>query len=154
MMNISFEDTETAFAYKTDKQLKNANFLFSSMGKEWLVKAGLSLTPLALKIGLPVKGVIRKTIFKQFVGGETLNETSPVAEKLAQFHVQIILDYGVEGKEGEDNFDHARDEFIKVIQYAATQRNIPFMSVKLTGFITKTGRSLGLFGCCPGQTAT
>jgi proline dehydrogenase len=134
MMNISFEDTETAFAYKTDKQLKNANFLFSSMGKEWLVKAGLSLTPLALKIGLPVKGVIRKTIFKQFVGGETLNETSPVAEKLAQFHVQIILDYGVEGKEGEDNFDHARDEFIKVIQYAATQRNIPFMSVKLTGF--------------------
>lgn len=134
MMNISFEDTETAFAYKTDKQLKNANFLFSSMGKEWLVKAGLSLTPLALKIGLPVKGLIRKTIFNQFVGGETLNETSSVAEKLAQFHVQVILDYGVEGKEGEDNFDHARDEFIKVIQYAATQRNIPFMSVKLTGF--------------------
>lgn len=134
MMNISFEDTETAFAYKTDKQLKNANFLFTSMGKEWLVKAGLSLTPLALKIGLPVKGVIRKTIFNQFVGGETLNETSPVAEKLAQFNVQVILDYGVEGKEGEDNFDHARDEFIKVIQYAATQRNIPFMSVKLTGF--------------------
>ncbi len=133
-MKISFDDTETAFAYKTDKGLKNANFLFTSMGKPWLVKAGLRLTPLALKLGLPVKGLIRKTIFNQFVGGETLEKTSGVAEKLGQFHVQVILDYGVEGKEGEENFDHARDEFIKVIQYAATQRNIPFMSVKLTGF--------------------
>ncbi|MDQ2718798.1 MAG: proline dehydrogenase family protein [Bacteroidota bacterium] len=132
-MDISFEDTKTSFAYKTDKELKKARFLFSSMGKEWLVKAGLWLTPLTLKLGLPVKSMIRKTIFSQFVGGETLEETSPVAEKLKQFHVQVIFDYGVEGKEGEENFDHARDEFIKVIQYAATQTNIPFMSVKLTG---------------------
>ncbi len=134
MMNISFEDTETAFAYKTNKELKRARFLFASMGKEWLVKLGLWITPLTLKMGLPIKGLIRKTIFSQFVGGETLQETSGVAEKLAQFHVQVILDYGVEGKEGEENFDHARDEFIKVIQYAATQANIPFMSVKMTGF--------------------
>jgi proline dehydrogenase len=134
MMNISFEDTETAFAYKTNKELKRAKFLFASMGKEWLVKLGLKLTPLALQLNLPVKGLIRKTIFSQFVGGETLQETSGVAEKLGQFHVQVILDYGVEGKEGEENFDHARNEFIKVIQYAATQQNIPFMSVKMTGF--------------------
>jgi proline dehydrogenase len=133
-MNISFEDTQTAFAYKTTNELKRAKFLFASMGKPWLVKLGLKITPWALKIGLPVKGVIRKTIFSQFVGGETLQKTSAVAERLAQFHVQVILDYGVEGKEGEDNFDKARNEFIKVIQYAATQRNIPFMSVKLTGF--------------------
>ncbi len=133
-MKISFENTETAFAYKTDKELKMARFLFASMGKEWLVNLGLKLTPWALKVGLPVKGLIRNTIFRQFVGGETLQETSAVAEKLAQFHVQVILDYGVEGKEGEENFDKARNEFIKVIQYAATQRNIPFMSVKMTGF--------------------
>lgn len=133
-MNISFEDTATAFAYKTDKELKRAKFLFESMGKAWIVKPGLWLTPLALKMGLPVKGLIRKTIFGQFVGGETLEETSSVAEKLGQYHVQVILDYGVEGKEGEDNFDHATEEFIKVIRYAASQSNIPFMSVKLTGF--------------------
>ena len=134
MMNISFEDTETAFAYKTDKELKHAKFLFGSMGKEWLVKLGLWITPWTLKVGLPVKGLIRKTIFSQFVGGETLQETSGVAEKLGQFHVHVILDYGVEGKEGEENFDKARDQFIKVIQYAATQTNIPSMSVKMTGF--------------------
>ena len=54
-------------------------------------------------------------------------------EKLDPFNVQVILDYGVEGKEGEENFDHATDEFIKVIKYAATQPHVPFMSVKLTG---------------------
>ncbi|MEO7834459.1 MAG: proline dehydrogenase family protein [Ginsengibacter sp.] len=133
-MNISFEDTETAFAYKTTKELKRAKFLFKSMGKQWLVNFGLWITPLALKIGLPVKGLIRKTIFSQFVGGETLEETSAVVEKLSRFNVQVILDYGVEGKAGEENFDHATDEFIKVIRYASTQKNIPFMSVKLTGF--------------------
>ncbi|HET7116578.1 MAG TPA: proline dehydrogenase, partial [Hanamia sp.] len=113
-MNISLEDTKTAFAYKNNKELKRAKFLFSSMGKKWLVKLGLKLTPLALKMGLPVKGIIKQTIFKQFVGGETLQETSSVAEKLGQYNVKVILDYGVEGKSGEENFDKATAEFIKV----------------------------------------
>ena len=133
-MNISFEDTETAFEYKTDKELRKAKFLFSSMSKEWLVNLGLKITPWALRVGLPVKGLIRDTIFSQFVGGETLEETSSVAEKLGRFHVQVILDYGVEGKEGEENYDAAMEQFIDVINYAATQSNIPFMSVKPTGF--------------------
>ncbi len=132
-MNISFDDTKTAFAYKSNSELKRAHFIFSSMAKYWLVKMGLWLTPLALKLGLPVKGLIRKTIFSQFVGGEALQKTSAVVEKLAEFHVQVILDYGVEGKEGERNFEHATEEFINVIDYAATQPNIPFMSIKLTG---------------------
>ena len=132
-MNISFDDTKTAFAYKSNSELKRAHFIFSSMAKPWLVKLGLWLTPLALKLKLPVKGLIRKTIFSQFVGGETLQKTSAVVEKLAKFNVQVILDYGVEGKEGEENFDHAAEEFIKVIKYAATQPNISFMSIKLTG---------------------
>lgn len=133
-MEISFENTTVAFAYKTDSQLKKAKFLFSSMGKGWLVKLGTHFTPWALKIGLPVQGIIRKTIFEQFVGGESLEETKPVASTLHQYGVQVILDYGVEGKNGEENFDLAKDEFIKVIQYAAHEPDIPFISIKLTGF--------------------
>ncbi len=133
-MNISFENTATAFQYKSDKELKKAKFLLSSMGVGWLVKLGTRLTPWIIKSGLPVKGLIRKTIFSQFVGGETLNETSRVVDKLSHFNVQVILDYGVEGKEGEENFDKATNEFIKVIEYAGSQPNIPFISVKLTGF--------------------
>ncbi|MEO6070128.1 MAG: proline dehydrogenase family protein [Chitinophagaceae bacterium] len=132
--SISFDNTEVAFAHQSDGDLKGANLLFSSMQFPALVKLGTRFTPWIINSGLPVKGLIRKTIFKQFVGGETLEETSEVAKKLARSKVQVILDYGVEGKEGEQAFDHACDEFIRVIEYAATQPNIPFMSVKVTGF--------------------
>jgi proline dehydrogenase len=132
--NISFDDTEIAFAHKSDSELKEAYRLFSLMKNSWLVNIGTRLTPWMLRAGLPVKSTIRKTIFKHFVGGETLAETAAIAEKLSRYHVQVILDYGAEGKEGEQNFDHACDEFIRVIEYAATQSNIPYMSVKVTGF--------------------
>lgn len=130
---LSFDNTEIAFAHKSDKELKEASILFSSMSYPWLVKLGTVLTPWAIRSGLPVKGLIRSTIFKQFVGGETLEETIPVVQRMAKYNVQVILDYGVEGMEGEDSYDHARDEFIRVINFAATQPNIPFMSVKVTG---------------------
>lgn len=132
-MRLTFNNTETAFAYKSDKELKNGQFLFNTMNYSWFAAAGVRLTPFLMKTGLPINGIIRSTIFKQFVGGETLEETSKVAQKLGEYHVDVILDYGVEGKEGEENFNHARDEFIRVINYAATQPNIPFMSIKLTG---------------------
>lgn len=132
--SISFDNTEFAFEYKTDSQLRKSRFLFSLMARPWLVKLSTRLAPWSIRAGLPVKGLIRRTIFEQFCGGETLEETAEVAKRLGQFNVQVILDYGVEGKEGEDNFDHACEEFIRVINYASTQSNIPFMSVKVTGF--------------------
>jgi proline dehydrogenase len=132
---ISFDNTEFAFEHKSDQQLRKALFLFTSMGKPWLVKMGTRFTPWAIRSGLPIKGIIRNTIFAQFVGGETLAETAVVARKLGEYKVKVILDYGVEGgDDGEQGFDHSTDEFIRVINYAATQANIPFMSIKVTGF--------------------
>ncbi|HWB93823.1 MAG TPA: proline dehydrogenase family protein, partial [Puia sp.] len=132
---VSFENTANAFEYKTDKELKKAAFLFASMGHSWLVKLGTRLTPWMIRSGLPVKGLIRNTIFAQFVGGETLEQTAKVARKLGEYHVEVILDYGVEGgEEGEAGFEHACGQFIRVIEYAATQPNIPFASIKVTGF--------------------
>jgi proline dehydrogenase len=134
-MSLSFENTEYAFAYKPQQELKKANFLFSMMGIGWFVKMATRVTPWAIKAGFPIKGLLRKTIFEQFIGGETLEQTAKVAAKLAKFNVQVILDYAVEGKDGEENFEHATQEFLKVIKYAASQPNIPFISVKLTGII-------------------
>jgi proline dehydrogenase len=133
---ISFENTQIAFEYKKNADLKKANFLFSCMGKPWLVNLGTRFTPWAVKNNFPfTKTILRKTIFAQFVGGETLQETAKVANTLEQYNVQVILDYGVEGGEdGEEGFNHATNEFIKVINYAATQKNIPFISIKITGF--------------------
>ena len=133
---ISFENTAYAFAYKKNIELKKAYFLFSIMGKPWLVNLGLKFTPLAIKWKLPfTTPVIRNTIFEQFVGGETLAETATVAKKLGEYNVEVILDYGVEGgDDGEHGFDHSTQEFIRVIDYAATQPNIPLISIKVTGF--------------------
>lgn len=132
-MNISFDNTQNAFAYKSNKALKSARYLFGFMGYPKLVQLGTRIVPAMLKLGLPIKGIIRNTIFKQFVGGETLEETIPVSEMLANYGVDVILDYGVEGKEGEENFDHATQVFIDVINHAASQKNIPFISIKVTG---------------------
>jgi proline dehydrogenase len=132
-MNISFDNTENAFAYKSSKELKQARFLFKTMDHPWLVSLGTRLTPLALKLRLPIDNIVRATIFKQFVGGETLEETARAASLLEKFGVEVILDYGVEGKEGEENFENATEQFIKVINYAATQPHIPFISIKVTG---------------------
>lgn len=131
---VSFENTANAFEYKSDKELKRAARLFRTMGYAPLVWLGTRLTPWLVRSGLPVKGMVRKTLFAQFVGGETLAETAAVASKLGEYHVQVILDYGVEGgNEGEEGFDHSMGEFSRVIDYAATQPNIPLMSIKVTG---------------------
>jgi len=42
---ISFDNTENAFAYKSVKELKKADFLFSSMSHQWLVSLGTKITP-------------------------------------------------------------------------------------------------------------
>ncbi len=131
---VSFEDTEAAFAYKSDSELRKARFLFGAMGSTAILKIGLALTPWAIKFKIPfTHAVLRNTLFKQFVGGETLEQTASVAGKLNAYKVDVILDYGVEGGSSESSFEASTHEFIKVIDYAATVSNIPFMSIKVTG---------------------
>lgn len=133
-MSLSFDNTEIAFRYKTNKQLKQAHFLFSSMSSSLLTRLGISFTSAALKVRLPIEGIIKRTIFEQFCGGEDLKEVARTAAILTNYNVDVCLDYGVEGKHEESDFDAAVPEFIKAIQYAASQKNIPFIPIKLTGF--------------------
>ena len=130
--NIFFDNTEHAFAYKSDKDVKQAYRLFAIMRYNWLVWLGTHITPWAMRIGLPIKKIIRNTLFKQFVGGETLAHTSRINKLLQQYYVQVILDYAIEGKATEDAFDAATNSFIQAIEYAALQKNIPFISIKIT----------------------
>jgi proline dehydrogenase len=133
-LSLSFDNTAIAFEAKTDKALKKANFLFSNIGKPWLVKLGAVFTPIAFKLRLPVKGLIKNTIFSQFCGGETLEEAATTALKLGNYHVAVVLDYGVEAMEGEESYDAALPEFIRAIEYAASRPDIPFIAIKVTGF--------------------
>lgn len=130
----SFDDTAIAFQYRTSAELRKAQFLFTSMGSPTLTSIGMKLTQWGLKAGLPIKGIIKNTIYKQFCGGETINEAAETATVVWQYGVGVILDYGVEGKEGEEAFNQAVPEFIKAIRFAASRKGIPFISVKITGF--------------------
>ena len=133
-LSLSFENTAIAFEHKSNKALRKADFLFSNIGKPWLVKLGAFFTPLAFKLHLPVKGLIKATIFDQFCGGETLEEAVRAAEALGKFGVGVALDYGVEAVEGEENYDKAVPEFLRAIGFATGKPHIPFVAVKVTGF--------------------
>jgi len=132
-MNLSFDNTQNAFAYKSTADLKKAKFLISTIQSPFMVSLATKVTPIMMKLGLPINGIIRNTVFKQFVGGETLEESGRATKLLGSYGVQVILDYGVEAKEGERNFDDVTEHIIEAIDFAATQNNVPFVSVKLTG---------------------
>ncbi len=133
-MHPEFDNTEIAFQYRKNGELKKARVLFSSMGSPFLTKIGTKITLFAMKVGLPINGIIKSTIFSQFCGGETMEEAADTAAVLDKYGVDVILDYGVEGKADEAEYDKAVPEFIKAITYAASRKNIPFISIKVTGF--------------------
>src|ERR1035437_1357512 len=129
-----FDNTEIAFRYRSDKDLKLGRFLFSSMKSPLLTRIGIAATRFSIKAHLPIGKLIKGTIFKQFCGGENMMEAAQTADVIGKYKVGVILDYGVEGKENEEEFDKATGEFIKAINFAASQKNIPFVSLKVTGF--------------------
>ena len=101
---ISFDNTEIAFRSKNNKDLQRAYLLFKIIGAPSLVKLGKIITPLAIKLKLPIKGLIKRTIFKQFCGGESIEDCHTVIDNLNQFGIGTILDYSVEGEENEKSF--------------------------------------------------
>jgi len=130
---INFEDTATAFAHKSLKELKKSHFVFSTMSYSWMVKAGTFLTNSALKLRLPVKGIIKKTLFDQFCGGESIEGSEPRMRQLAESKVKTILDYSVEGEASEEGYDEAMQEAIRVADYAKQHESIPFCVIKVSG---------------------
>ena len=130
---ISFDDTRIAFHSKTDSQLRKTHFVFATMNQPLLVKSGIFLTKTALKFRLPVKGLIRSTVFNQFCGGESIEDCSKTISHLGKFNVYTILDYSVEGQEDEKSFDQTLEESLHVADFAKDKPMIPFCVVKLTG---------------------
>jgi len=133
-MEKIFDNTQIAFSLKSDRELKRAKFLFDTISSHNMVKIGTKLTKFALKFNLPIKSIIKNTVFNHFCGGETEKEYLNVAEKMYQKGVCSVLDYSVEGKEEEAHFDNATQIVLKAIQYAKTNKSIPIVVFKPTGF--------------------
>lgn len=131
--SLSFDNTQNAFSLKDDKALRHSLWLFRFLHHPNLVKLGARLTILALQLKLPVKGLIRNTVFSQFCAGETLEESKPVVDNLARRHIGSILDYSVEGKGETEDFENTKDEIIRIIGIAAKNPAIPYTCLKMTG---------------------
>lgn len=130
---LDFQDTETAFADKSDSQLKEKYRLFKMLNSPFLNAIGSTAARFALSVGLPVEGLIKATIFEQFCGGETIEECEPTVQMLAKAHIGAILDYSVEGKAAEEDFDRTKDEILRTVKRAKDDPNIPFAVFKVTG---------------------
>ena len=129
-----FDNTEIAFALKSDSELERAYFLFKMISIEPLVKIGTAATNFALKAHLPVEGLIRSTVFDHFCGGVNEEDCLPVIEKMFEKGVSSVLDYSVEGKENEEEFDKALRITLKIIDFAKEKESMPIAVFKPTGF--------------------
>ncbi|GAB3922251.1 proline dehydrogenase family protein [Mucilaginibacter myungsuensis] len=130
---LSFDNTEVAFRHSSNTDLKRAYWLFRAINVNFLVKVGPPMTNFAMNIGLPIKGLIKATIFKQFCGGETISECDGTIKNLSSGKVGTILDYSVEGEDDEQVFDETRDEIIRTIIRATGDPAVPITVFKVTG---------------------
>lgn len=132
-MEKIFNNTEIAFSLKNNAELNRAYFLFKMISKPTLVKIGSSLAHFAIKYKLPVEGMIRKTVFDHFCGGVNEEDCLSVVDKMYTKKVCSVLDYSVEGKESEEQFDAALAMTLKTIEFAKEREAIPFAVFKPTG---------------------
>jgi proline dehydrogenase len=132
--NQIFENTKVAFQLKSDSELERAYFLFKMISHQPLVKIGTAATNFALKANLPVEGLIRSTVFDHFCGGVSEEDCLPVIDKMFNFGVSSVLDYSVEGKETEEQFDAATQKTLKIINFSDDREAMPIAVFKPTGF--------------------
>jgi len=130
---LSFENTEIAFRHESNSELKRAYWLFRMINLNFLVKIGPPITNFAFKIGLPIKSLVKSTIFNHFCGGETIAECEPTIRNLQSGKVGTILDYSVEGENEETVFDETRNHIIDTIKRAKGDAAIPLTVFKITG---------------------
>jgi proline dehydrogenase len=133
MPKLDLQNTEIAFADKSNTELRKRYWLFRMMNSESLNSFGTKMAELSLSWHLPVQWAIKATVFKQFVGGETIEECEEAIESLGESNIGAILDYSVEGRFEEEDFGRTKEEIIRTIKRAADDERIPFAVFKVSG---------------------
>ena len=132
---LSFNNTKIAFANKSDLFLKKSFWLFKLVSIGWLNKIGTTLLEIALKLNFPVVGLVKATVFEHFCGGESIEDCEPRIQELMHYNVKTILDYSVEGKQKEKDFDEFLGKAVAAVERASKDKSIPFCVFKMTALI-------------------
>lgn len=133
-MAVDFNNTEIAFHLKSDSELERAYFLFKMISIEPLVRIGTAATNFALKAHLPVEGLIRSTVFDHFCGGVNEEDCISTIDKMYASKVSSVLDYSVEGKEAESQFDLALQTILNLIEFSKDREALPIAVFKPSAF--------------------
>ncbi len=132
MSTVDFENTHIAFEAKSNLELKRAQLLFQSLGFKTIVQIGPQFVKAALRWRLPVKPIIRATLFNQFCAGESVQDSKKTISRLARYGIGSILDYAAEGIESESSYDSSCEEIYRTISEASANENIPYSVFKPT----------------------
>lgn len=127
---INFENTEVAYAVKSKSELKLARLLFSVLQNPSFSALGRNMLKFGLNAKLPINGIVKATLYKQFIGGESNEKIIPLMQKLAKYNVGSILDYSLEGISSEKEYDKAVEEFLSNVEVASQHDEIPFSVFK------------------------
>ena len=130
---VRFEDTAIAFRYKSNNELRKANFIFTIVNHPAISSLATGAVKLGMSWGLPIKGLVRATVFDHFCGGETIEKADHTIQHLGEYNVKTILDYSVEGEKSEAGFDRTADEILRTFDKAKQSTNIPFCVFKMSG---------------------
>jgi len=130
---LNFEDTATAFSDKSNQDLRKKYQMFRLINSPLLTGIGTKMTALAFRLKLPVRKIVKRTIFSQFCGGETIEECQATVDRLGKAHIGAILDYSVEGKSEESVFDATKNEIHRTVTRAKEDEAVPFAVFKVTG---------------------
>ncbi len=131
---FDFNNTKIAFESKNDQDLRRTWFLFKMLSFPWLVSAANNLLKAAISLHIPIDWLVKPTVYKQFVGGETIQECIPAVTRLGKYNMKAILDYSVEGGGSDDHIRYTLEETLRSIRNAGTNPNIPFAVFKPTAF--------------------
>ena len=130
---VRFEDTAIAFRYKSNNELRKANFIFTIVNHPAISSLATGAVKLGMSWGLPIKGLVRATVFDHFCGGETIEKADHTIQHLGEYNVKTILDYSVEGEKSEAGFDRTANEILRTFDKARQSTNIPFCVFKMSG---------------------
>lgn len=131
--SVKFDDTAIAFSYKSDRELRKANFIFTVVNNPLVSRLATGAVRLGMFLHLPIRGLVRATVFEHFCGGETIEKTEQTIQHLGEFNVRTILDYSVEGEKTEAGFDKTTEEILETFGKAQRSSHVPFCVFKVTG---------------------
>ena len=130
---VNLEDLKTAFVLKNNSELQSTYHIFRILQYPRLLKFLTSCANGIVKYNLPVKVFIKKTIFKLFCAGETLNDAFTVIKKLDIYHVKAVLDYVSEGEKSQIAYTKNTDIIMNNIKKLGQENPGNSVSVKLSG---------------------